>query len=234
MLQNQLHIGTGGWSWLGDLKKYTLLFRSVEINTSFYGVPKRETFERWANTVPDDFIFSVKLFQGFTHTQRLADITGLNDFISNMRALGNKLGPLLVQLPASLPFDSQVAAKFFSALREQFSGDIVCEPRNLSWFKQPVDDFLSEYQIARVAADPWRVEQASKPGGWKGVVYYRLHGSPIMYASAYTSEFLETLAPQLVDATNSAKVWCIFDNAAENAVNNARDLIDLVKQKHVG
>lgn len=230
MSDSRLHICTAGWSWIVDLKKYSRLFKSVEINASFYGVPKLETFEKWADSVPDDFKFSVKLFQGFTHTHRLADIAGLDDFVNRMNALGTKLGPLLIQLSPSLEFDRRIAAKFFSELRDRFSGDVVCEPRHLSWFPQAVDSFLVDYKIVRVAADPWRVEQASKPGGWQGIVYYRLHGSPVLYVSEYTQEFLQALAPKLLDAANSAQVWCVFDNAAENAVKNIADLIQLVRK----
>ncbi len=224
-----IYIGCGGWAWLGDLSKYALLFRSVEINTSFYRAPQLKTFERWADTVPDDFMFSVKLFQGFTHTHRLADAAGLDDFINAMNGLGNKLGPLLVQLPPSLAFDDRIVGKFFSLLRERFNGDVVCEPRHLSWFTPAMNQFLANYRIAQVAADPWRVREQSEPGGWKGIVYYRLHGSPHVYKSAYTAEFLQALAPKLLAAARSVQVWCIFDNTAGSVAANASDLIKLVK-----
>ncbi len=223
MSNAQLHIGTGGWSWLGDLKKYAMLFKSVEINTSFYGTPKLETFEKWANSVPDDFVFSVKLFQGITHIGRLANITGLDEFVDHMSALENKLGPLLIQLPPSLAFNGPIVARFFAALRGLYAGDVACEPRHRSWFNTAVDQLLVEYRIARVAADPWFVKEMGEPGGWDGVAYYRLHGSPTS-ETPYSTEYLRALASKLLKA-KSAQAWCIFDNAGVYARPNALDLM---------
>ena len=81
--------------------------------------------------------------------------------------------------------------------------------------------------MARVAADPAVVPAAAEPGGWDGLVYYRLHGSPKVYYSAYPDEYLEALAKTLVRAAKSADVWCIFDNTAAfaataNALDRAR------------
>ncbi len=223
-----IYIGLGGWG--SHLERYASLFEAVEINTSFYAIPKPETFVRWANSVPDDFKFSVKLFKGITHIHRLADITALDDFIPAMQLLGNKLGPLLVQLPPSLAFDVRVAANFFSALRERFNGDVVCEPRHQSWFNRAVDQFLADYRIAQVAADPWFVKEMGEPGGWNGLVYHRLHGSPEIYKSPYTADFLQALAPKLLDAARLAQVWCIFDNPAVYAVEHGRYLMKLIQQ----
>jgi uncharacterized protein YecE (DUF72 family) len=68
-----------------------------------------------------------------------------------------------------------------------------------------------------VAADPARVEQASVPGGWRGLVYYRLHGSPVTYRSSYDDGRLEGYAAQLRAAAEDAQTWCIFDNTASSA-----------------
>ena len=84
--------------------------------------------------------------------------------------------------------------------------------------------------MARVAADPAVVPAAAEPGGWDGLVYYRLHGSPKVYYSAYPDEYLEALAKTLTRAAKSAEVWCIFDNtAAFAATANALDVLDRVR-----
>ena len=71
------------------------------------------------------------------------------------------------------------------------------------------------------------VPAAAEPGGWDGLVYYRLHGSPKVYYSAYPDEYLEALAKTLVRAAKSADVWCIFDNtAAFAATENALDVLE--------
>jgi uncharacterized protein YecE (DUF72 family) len=107
--------------------------------------------------------------------------------LSEVVALGAALGPLLVQLPPSLRFDAAVVAAFFSALRARFSGSVVCEPRHVSWFTGEAEQVLVSAQVARAAADPAPVPAAAQPGGWNGLVYHRLHGSPEMYSSDNTA-----------------------------------------------
>ena len=85
------------------------------------------------------------------------------------------------------------------------------EPRHPSWFEPAAERLVTKHRVARVAADPAVVPAAAEPGGWDGLVYYRLHGSPKVYYSAYPDEYLEALAKTLVRAARSAEVWCIFD-----------------------
>ena len=138
---------------------------------------------------------------------------------------------LLVQLPPSLRFDRAVASRFFNDLRARYAGAVVCEPRHPTWFESDADDLLPEVRVARVAADPARVPAAARPGGWEGMTYYRLHGSPKMYYSAYDEPFLGRLARELANkAAKGGDVWCIFDNmAAGSAMTNALALLDLVR-----
>jgi uncharacterized protein YecE (DUF72 family) len=76
---------------------------------------------------------------------------------------------------------------------------------------------LAEHQVARVAADPVTIPLAGEPGGWDGLIYVRLHGTPRLYYSKYNDDYLDKLAPKLADWAQSAPVWCIFDNTAEGA-----------------
>ena len=103
------------------------------------------------------------------------------------------------------------------SLRDRFDGDVALEPRHASWFEPAADRLVTGYRIARVAADPAVVPAAAEPGGWDGLVYYRLHGSPKVYYSAYADEYLEALAKTLTRSARTAEVWCIFDNTAEGA-----------------
>ncbi len=223
------YIGCAGWSvppahaaefaTIGShLERYGAHFRAVEINSSFYRPHRPATYARWAATVPEDFRFAVKIPKQITHAQRLRDVdVQLERFLNDVVALGPKLGPLLVQLPPSMAFDPAPVDTFFRLLREQFSGDIVCEPRHLSWFSAEVDALLAARRVSRVAADPALVPRASVPGGWHGIVYYRLHGSPRMYYSAYDIEYIEQLAQTLASVGPDVSVWCIFDNTAAGA-----------------
>ena len=104
------------------------------------------------------------------------------------------------------------------------------EPRHASWFEPAADRLVTRYRVARVAADPALVPQAAEPGGWDGLVYYRLHGSPKVYFSAYGDEHLASLAKTLTRSARTAEVWCIFDNTAEGAATaNALDVLARVQ-----
>jgi len=229
-------IGIAGWSIRREqadlfkdgpshLARYASRFNAVEINSSFYRPHWRSTYERWAASVPKTFRFSAKLPRAITHHARLADPeAALDEFAGQVLGLGEKLGPLLAQLPPSLAFDATRAGIFFEALRARFGGLLACEPRHASWFGKEADVLLGRYRIVRVAADPAPVSGAEKPGGWTGYRYFRWHGSPVMYRSAYPQARLEALAAAL-----KPDDWCIFDNTADGAaVPDAFRLLDLL------
>jgi uncharacterized protein YecE (DUF72 family) len=209
----------GGFGTTGShLERYGQVLNACEINSSFYRPHKAETWQRWADTVPGDFRFSVKVPKAITHEAQLdcgAEL--LRPFLKQAGLLGEKLGPLLVQLPPSLEFREDRATSFLALLRKAFSGDVVCEPRHESWFHHSANELLREFGVARVAADPARVPAAGEPGGVKSLAYFRLHGSPRRYYSAYSSEYLRALSAKLRKLAESAQVWCIFDNTASGA-----------------
>jgi uncharacterized protein YecE (DUF72 family) len=192
---------------------------AVEMNSSFYRPHRTATYERWAASVPENFRFAVKVPKAITHELRLKDADDLlHRFLLEVSGLGPKLGPLLVQLPPSLRFEDGVADSFLTELRARVQGIIVCEPRHASWFTPEVEALLAELRIARVAADPAPIPGADEPGGWRGLSYYRLHGSPRIYYSAYSAEYLAAIAEVLVrDAAAGVDTWCIFDNTAASA-----------------
>jgi uncharacterized protein YecE (DUF72 family) len=177
--------------------------------------------------VPSGFRFSVKVPKTITHGLRLQEAGHLlQTFLAEVAGLGDKLGCLLVQLPPSLKFEPAVIAGFFAGLRDRFSFPLACEPRHPSWFAAGPDELLREMEVARVAADPACVPEAAEPGGWRGMSYYRLHGSPRMYYSAYSEEYLDALACRIQEnAAGGRTVWCIFDNTTlGEATRNALDL----------
>jgi uncharacterized protein YecE (DUF72 family) len=91
------------------------------------------------------------------------------------------------------------------------------EPRHQSWFEQGPEDLLKEFRLGRVAADPALVPQAGEPGGCESSVYFRLHGTPRMYYSAYSTDFLRDLSARITALAQRSSVWCIFDNTAAGA-----------------
>lgn len=224
----ELRIGTAGWSVATreaqhfpaegtSLERYSARFDCAEINSSFHRSHRADTWDRWAASVPADFRFSVKLAKTVTHQQRLIECEPLLDsFLEEAVRLGPKLAVILVQLPPSLAFDPSVASAFFDALRSRTAVRLACEPRHASWFEEEADRLLQEREIARVAADPAKVEAAAVPGGWRGLAYYRLHGSPVPYRSSYDDGRLEAYAERMA-ADPDPDLWCIFDNTASSA-----------------
>lgn len=233
-----IRIGCAGWALRKDdadecpppgshLERYARTFNAVEINSSFYRPHRRSTYERWAESVPEDFKFSVKVPRDITHKSRLVDTDArLGSFLDEVYGLGDRLGPLLVQLPPSLAFEKDTARTFFSGLREQFSGAVVCEARHATWFERSATAMLKKFAIGRVAADPAKVAAGAKPAGYGGLCYYRLHGSPRVYYSSYDRAALDKLAVRMRrEASSGFEAWCIFDNtAAGAALANAREL----------
>jgi uncharacterized protein YecE (DUF72 family) len=228
--RSTVHLGVAGWalrpehaprfSDIGShLERYASRFNAVEINSCFNRPHRVATYQRWADSVPADFRFAVKLPRVITHANRFVDVVApLERFLGEVEGLGSKLGPVLVQLPPSFAFDDFLASSFFDELRARCQGEVVLEPRHESWFTPDVESLIVRYRIARVAADPARVPAAAEPGGFDGTNYLRLHGTPRMYHSAYPADYLEEVS-QLLDASASGDIstWCIFDNTARGA-----------------
>jgi uncharacterized protein YecE (DUF72 family) len=238
-MRSVVRIGTAGWAiprqvaehFPADgstLARYGSVFSAAEINSIFHRTHQRATLARWAASVPDDFRFAVKMPKRISHELRLAGTEQLlSIFADEITCLGAKLGPLLLQLPPSLSYERTIVEPFFRLLRVRTAHALVCEPRHPTWFNGEADELLASYGVARAAADPARVPNAGRPAGTPELVYYRLHGTPRMYYSAYEGSFLHALAGEIV--TLAAKeVWCIFDNTASGAA--AANALDLTRR----
>jgi len=223
-----IRIGTAGWSiashYAGEfppegmgLVRYAHRLSCVEVNSSFYRSHRASTWARWGELVPRDFRFSVKIPRSITHERRLADCGELvAALIEETKGLGEKLAVFLVQLPPTLVYDAATAESFFRILGAATSARIACEPRHRSWFDPAADDLLENSRVARVAVDPAPVPDAANPGGWRDFTYWRLHGSPEIYRSAYGPDRLDGYAERIV-AGRQGNAWCIFDNTASSA-----------------
>ncbi len=234
-----VYIGTAGWSIPraeqarfppGDsqLARYARVLPAVEINSTFYRPHRAATFARWSASVPRQFRFVVKIPRTITHDLRLVGCARpIEDFLSRLAPMRPRVGCLLVQLPPSLAFHARTARMFVRELRERFDRGIAIEPRHPSWFDGRPERLLIQYEIARVAADPPRAEGGDQPGGWRGLAYLRLHGSPRTYYSPYGDDFLDALSGQLrALRRRRIPVWCIFDNTALGAAtDNALSLL---------
>ncbi|MGE3262105.1 MAG: DUF72 domain-containing protein [Bacteriovoracia bacterium] len=235
-------IGTAGWNIPkteslffpvegSHLERYSSTLNCVEINSSFYRNHLPKTYNRWANTVPDHFLFSVKLLQRFTHEQRLAaDPAQLEATLTGILGLGSKLGVILVQLPPSLTFDSPTAGHFFTKVRKHYEGPLVLEPRHFTWTSEQAKKLLKAFMVTKARADPEPCP-VSTPEAWEsGLSYFRLHGSPEIYRSKYGHGFLQSL--QIMLEGRAAPAWCVFDNTTfGHAWANAVELKKRLEEK---
>jgi uncharacterized protein YecE (DUF72 family) len=205
------------------LVRYSARLTGVEINSSFYRHHLPSTYRKWACSTPPTFRFAVKLHRDFTHTQRLqVNSSELRSVLEGVMELGDKLAVLLIQLPPSLSFDRVTAESFFEKVKAVWKGVTVIEARHVSWGGERASEVLESVGVGRVVADPERYPApvvTSCP-----LVYYRLHGSPVMYKSEYSEVALdEWVRRMVVERSAGRRVWCTFDNTAlgcgtENAV----------------
>jgi uncharacterized protein YecE (DUF72 family) len=239
-LHVELFIGTAGWSVdraLAEfpqegsgLERYAAVFNAVEINSSFYRRHRPATWQRWHDAVPENFRFSVKLPKTITHEHHLRDAENeLDLFFGDVEPLARKLGAVLVQLPPTLAFEASSADTFFNAMRERTVLPIFFEPRHKSWAGEAASQFLTQYKIRRVYADP-QVDILRPSPAKPHSCYLRLHGSPKIYYSAYSDESIAQYADLLTQSGPAS--WCIFDNTASGAAtSNALRLRGLMKGK---
>ena len=230
-----IRIGTSGWTykhWKGTfyplkwpetkwLEYYSRHFDTVELNASFYRLPKRITFENWKARSPDNFLWSVKGSKFITHIRRLENPAEPLDRLYDAAAgLGEKLGVILFQLPPSLTFDEEVFRDFCELLNPQVRHAL--EVRHPSWINDHVFSVLSEFNIALCMADT-AGRYPSCEAITADFAYIRLHGSRKLYASEYSEGELREWAEKIYACNRD--VFIYFDNDFEcRAVNNARRL----------
>ncbi len=217
-------IGTSGWQykdWHGRfypagmastqwLEHYADNFQTVEVNNAFYRLPEVDTFRRWRDAVPDDFIMSVKASRYLTHVRRLRDPKEpVHRLMSRARHLGDKLGPILLQLPpnfrADLPILERTLRHFPSGTRVAF------EPRHESWFTPSLSTLLLEYNAALCLSD------ACGPQGplWRTANwgYLRMHEGRARPHPCYGRTALRSWANRLADLWNDSEdVFVYFNN----------------------
>lgn len=228
-------IGTSGWNykhWKGlfyppDLSQrkwlefYTGEFDTVELNASFYRLPKVTTFHSWYERTPQGFLWAVKANKFITHTRRLKDCEeSLERFYDSIQGLKEKLGPILLQLPPSLAFDEVLFREFCTLLQDRHRH--VLEVRHASWITDKVFDIMNQFNVAFCISDtagryPYHEAVTTD------FIYIRLHGSRKLYTSEYTTQELHTWAEKILQW--GKETFCYFDNDFEGyAVQNAREL----------
>ena len=229
--RNELRIGCAGWnydSWREAiypkgvpkrlwLERYAETFDTVEVNSTFYGSPKRKTVEHWAEQVPDGFLFTCKMSRYVTHIKRLADSEAKNfkltegikrfaDALEPLREAG-KLGPILWQLPPNFPRDDK---RLGDALEALPPGRNAFEFRHASWFTQPVYDALAERDAALVIADePETAFPRKVVSSW---TYLRFHRGSRGRRGNYAPSELETWRRRIAAWRSRSDVYAYFNN----------------------
>jgi uncharacterized protein YecE (DUF72 family) len=218
-------IGTSGWQyrhWRGRfypkgvaqsrwLEHYAERFRTVESNNAFYMLPKAETFAAWAERTPADFVMAVKANRYITHIRRLRDAAEPVDrFVANAARLGNKLGPVLLQLPPNLKADlaslADVLDRFPPAVR------VAAEFRHASWFSDETREVLTARGAALCLAD-----RHSRPASelWRtaGWAYVRLHEGGASPHPCYGTGALRSWAARIAERWEvGSDVFVFFNN----------------------
>jgi uncharacterized protein YecE (DUF72 family) len=224
MGDKKLFIGTSGWHykhWRGNfypagvtpagyLAHYLKTFSTVEINNSFYRLPSAETLADWRASVPDDFVFAVKASRFITHMKKLKDPqASFGLFMERVRVLGEKLGPVLFQLPPAWRFDEGRFAAFLAALPPAYR--YAFEFRDPSWYNDRAYDLLRQHRCAFCL---YELEYHLSPlEVTTDLVYVRLHGPEKKYDGSYADEVLAAWADRCrAWLADGKSVYVYFDN----------------------
>lgn len=243
----KLYVGTSGWSyghwakgrfypvglkpnqWLGFFSRH---FDTVEINASYYRLPKPEMITRWHQQVAGGFRFAVKMWKRITHEKRLADCgEQLSGFLAVVNELAGKRGPLLVQLPPSLQCAPDLLADFLVQLKRTLARirwRVTIEFRHSSWLCPEAIKLLDEHGVALCLADLPRCP-ITEPGE-AGFVYLRRHGPGGSYGGCYTARQIGADARRIAGWLKAGRdVYVYYNNDIDGyAVDNARQLRERV------
>jgi uncharacterized protein YecE (DUF72 family) len=219
-----LYVGTSGWQyrdwrpgfypkglaqsgWLGH---FADRFATVELNNSFYRLPERAGFERWREATPGDFVFAVKMSRYLTHVRRLRDPEeSVRRFFERAEGLGEKLGPVLLQLPPNLPADLGRLAGTLDRVPPGVR--VAVEPRDDSWFDDGLRSLLEERGAALCLADsPRRRTPVWRTADWGFVRFHEGRATP---HPCYGERALATWAERIASLWDArADVFCYFNN----------------------
>lgn len=218
------------------LHYYGSLFNSVEVNSTFYKLPKAATVARWATEVPENFAFTFKLWQEITHQKGLSfDPELIPPFINTINQAGERKGCLLVQLPPGTtlnPFQLNHLLQTITDADALQGWKIAVEFRHRSWYQDEVYQLLAQYGAAMVWHD-LPASAAPMPDMEAGFVYLRFHGPQGGYRGSYADDFLYEYAQYIREWMQDGKtVFAYFNNTMGEAVKNLITLNRMVEASH--
>ncbi len=239
----QAYVGTSGWQyadWKGRfypeklpqrewLHYFSARFPTVEINNTFYMLPKPETFASWRERSAEDFVFVVKASRYLTHIRRLREAKEpLSRFWSNTRRLGRKLGPVLFQLPPNLKADVELLESFLKLLPRSMRAAFGF--RHDSWDVSEVRDALERRGCALVIPDrPGDSPRDVVTGGWTYVRFHQGRKAAPGYPKAKLARYADALARMPAE-----EAWIFFNNDPTGAaIRDARTFTRLLEERGV-
>jgi uncharacterized protein YecE (DUF72 family) len=217
-------VGTSGWQykdWRGRLypeklpqrlwlERYAEAFATVEVNNAFYRLPERSTFESWRTRTPDDFRVAVKVSRYLTHIKRLHDPEeAVGRFLSRAEGMGDRLGPVLLQLPPTLRADPVALAGTLRLFPR--SVKVAVEPRHESWWVDDIRKVLEQRGAALSWADR-RGRPVTPLWHTADFGYLRLHQGRAQPAPRYGRAALSSWVDRLADAFGDASSYVYFNN----------------------
>ena len=215
------------------LEYYAHNFDTVELNVSFYRLPKESVFEGWYERTPEDFIFAIKGSRFITHVKKLKDCAApIELFFNNAKGLKEKLGTVLWQLPPNFHVNAERLEEFCGLLRKNRvakSTRQIFEFRHDSWFCEKICGVLRKHNSSLCIAHSrrWPYEEITTTD----YVYIRFHGGEVLYGSNYSNEELKMWAPKIRRWLNEVgDVYAYFNNdACGYAVHNAKKLREFLE-----
>jgi uncharacterized protein YecE (DUF72 family) len=228
------HIGCSGFhykEWKGKFypenmrsrqwfEYYSSQFSTLELNVTFYRFPQISFLDNWYEKSPDNFTFSIKVPRLITHYKKFTETRQLLDdfYVTARKGLRDKLGPVLFQLPPQYEYTQERLEQILQSLNPSFNN--VIEFRHKSWWERDILEEFTRHQVTFCGIN--------YPGLPKDViintssVYYRFHGVPHLYHSAYTDKQLEEVAEVIQKSRKAEQAWIYFNNTASvAAVENA-------------
>ncbi len=241
-------VGTSGWNYKhwsngvfypeglkasGWLEFYARHFDTVEINNTFYNLARKSVFESWRDGSPPGFLFAVKVYRYITHRKKLLEIEEtLPPFLENAAGLGDKLGPLLFQLPPRWHYNGERLKALLDYMDWQRllpGARWALEVRDESWHNDELFGLLREHNVALALTD--QPGFAALGPLTTDFVYVRRHGPKGMYTSNYSEDLLQEDAKKIREWTAGGReVFIYFNNDAQGfAIKNALRLKELLK-----
>ena len=237
----QIRIGTSGWyyehwrkvfypcefskdEWLEFFCRH---FDTVELNNTFYHLPKKSSVEKWYMATPENFMFTVKASRFITHVKKLNDPQeSLKKFIDIIEPLKEKLGPILYQLPPNLHADLNRLENFIAELPKKQKSFF--EFRHTSWYDDKIFELLDRYGCGLCVHDLGELATSKVITG--RMIYLRFHGQPESSDGNYLNTTLMQWAKWIHENVSSVHdVFAYFNNDAYgNAVKNAMTLKKMI------